>query len=199
MSVYILGGIIGGVLVVAGVAVVIWFAFIMFQTLNAIIYAPQTNDDSFAIGKFTDLLGRAQSNMTVYDDGNKMEGSLYMQQEVVEAVKKKLHDVPNFTMRCYFNFNEPTTLFRQTFDDDDRVTIQTRPTGEARPDDTHYKIIDGGKIAYLSQHEQGESKRKFQVIDCTRVRPWAFERVTDSLLGKYKKDMELKFQPQLAS
>lgn len=186
-----------GLLIFVGVAVVIWHAFIMFQMLNAIIHDPQTNDDDFAIGKFTDLLEQAQSNMTVYDDGNKMEGSLYMQQEVVDAIEQKLHDVPSFTLRCYFNCDDPSTLFRQAFDSEDRVDIRIG-TGE-RPDYTHYKIIDDGRMAYLSQHRHGESKRKFQVIDCTGVNRRALKRVTDSLLGKYKKDIKQKFQSQPAS
>ena len=190
MVIYILGA-IGAVILVVFAVVVIRQTFIGLQMLKATIHDPSTNDDGLAVGSFTDLLEKACSNITVYDDGNKMKGSVYMQQEVVDAVKKKLRDVPNFTMRCYFNYDENDTLFRQTFDSEPRVNIRTRKG--TRPDDTHYKIIDDGRMAYLSQHRQGVSKRAFQVVDCTGVNKLALKSVTDSLLGAYKKDIKQKF------
>ncbi len=198
MVIYILGTIGAGILVVFAV-LVIRQTFIGVQILKATIRDPKTNDDDIAVGRFTDLLEKACSNMMVYDDGNKMEGSVYMQREFVDAVKKKLRDVPDFTMRCYFNYDENDTLFREAFDGHDRVDIRTRPNEDARPNDTHYKIIDDGRMAYLSQHGDGSSEREFQVVDCTRVSKFALKSVTDSLLGEYKKDIKQKFQSQLAS
>ena len=187
----ILLGIIGAVLLAVCTAVMIRLTVIGLQMLKATIHAPSTNDDDLAVDSFTDLLEKAGLNMTVYDDGNNMEGSIYTKQEVVDAVKKKLSNVPSFTMRCYFNYDEKDILFRKTFDGEARVDIRTR--GGTRPDDTHYKIIDAGRMAYLSQHGHGSRQRKFQVVDCTSVSKFALKSVTDNILGEYKKDIEQKF------
>ena len=184
-------GVIGVVLLAVCTAVMIKQTFIGLQRLKATIHDPSTNDDELAVGSFTDLLEEARLNMTVYDDGNDMEGSIYTKQEVVDAVKEKLSNVPSFTMRCYFNYDEKDILFRKTFDGEARVDIRTRKG--ARPDDTHYKIIDDGRMAYLSQHGHGSRQRKFQVVDCTRVSKFALKSVTDNILGEYKKDIEQKF------
>ena len=171
---------------------VIQMTFIGLQMLKTAVCDPSTNDDGLAVESFTDLLERARSNMTVYDDGNDMKGPIYMQQEVIDAVKEKLENNKRFSLRCYFNCNEPT-LFRKEFDSYSKVDIKTRPSGDTRPDDTHYKIIDNGRMAYLSRHEHGSKKREFQVVDCTRVNRFALEGVTDELLGEYKVDIKQKF------
>jgi hypothetical protein len=196
-SMVIFLGVIGAAILLVFAVLVIRQTFIGVQILKATIQEPSTNNDDLAVGSFTDLLEKARSDMMVYDDGNEMEGSVYMQQEVIDAVKKKLRDAPNFIIRCYFNCDEKDTLFRQAFDSEKRVEIRTG-TG-TRPDDTHYKIIDDGRLAYLSQHGHGDSERKFQVVDCTGVNPLVLKIVTDSLLGEYKKDIEKKFPSRLAS
>ena len=193
--------VIGAVFVLGGAVMMVREIRNTSKKLKAVIHEPSTNDDDRAVVNFTDLLEKAHSNMVVYDDGDNTERSIYMQEGVVEAVKKKLDDVPEFTMYCYFNNQEARdTLFCKAFDGHyDRVDIQTRPNGEIRPDDTHYKIIDGGRMAYLSRHEHGSSKREFQVIDCTRVSDSDLKEMTDSLLGEYKQDIERKFPSQPAS
>lgn len=195
MVVYILGA-LGAVILAVCVWIMVREIRITSKRLKAIIHEPSISDDDRAVSSFTDLLEQAHSNMTIYDDGGDNGGSIYMKEEVVEAVRKKLHDMPEFTIRCYFNLNNDT-LFRQAFNDADRVEIQTG-TGE-RPDDTHYKIIDDGRMAYLSRHGLGSSERKFQIIDCTRVDESDFKDMTNSLLGEYKQDIERKFSSQLAS
>ena len=189
----ILIGIAGAALLVVCTAIMIRHIFIGSQMLKATIHPSDSNDDDRAIVRFTELLEQAHSKMTVYDDGNKMDGSIYMNEEVVDAVKKKLDNELGFTMHCYFNYDENDTLFRQTFDDHDRVDIRTRPNEDARPNDTHYKIIDDGRMAYLSRHDDGSSEREFQVIDCTRISKSALKGVTDRLLGEYKTDIAQKF------
>ena len=190
--IYILG-VIGAVILVVCAVSVIWRAFIVFQMLKVTIHNPNTNDDDIAVKRFMDLLDRAHENMAVYDDGNKMKRSVYMQQPFVDAVKKKLADEPNFTMRCYFNFKEDT-LFSETFHNEPRVSIRTGEyTPETRPNDTHYKIIDDGRMAYLSRHKHDSSDRQFQIIDCTQVGKSAFKSVTNKLLGEYMTDIEEKF------
>ena len=195
MVVYILGA-IGTVLLAVCVWIMVREIRITSKRLKAIIHEPSINDDDRAVSSFTDLLEQAHSKMMIYDDGDDNDGSIYMKREVVEAVEKKLADKPNFKIRCYFNLDN-NTLFRKAFNDADQVEIQVG-TGE-RPDDTHYKIIDDGRMAYLSRHGLGSSERKFQIIDCTRVDESELEDMTDSLLGEYKRDIERKFSSSPAS
>ena len=195
MFVYIIG-VIGAVLLVVCAGIMIREIRTTSRRLKAIIHEPGINDDDRAVSSFTDLLEQARCNMTIYDDGDDTEGSIYMNPEVVATIGKKLHAVPNFKMRCYFNLDN-STLFRERFNNESQVKILTG-TG-TRPDDTHYKIIDDGRMAYLSRHERGSRKREFQIIDCTRVDESELEDMTDSLLGEYKQDIEQKFPAQLAS
>ena len=201
MTLYVILGTIGTSILIVGAVFMIWKALIGAQMLRVTIHDPSTNDDNFAVAKFANLLEQAKTKMVVYDDGNEMAGSAYMQRSLIEAVQQKLHDNSIFTMYCYFNYDEPDTLFRQTFDNEPRVDIRTGGhTPETRPSGIHYKIIDDGRMAYLSQHGHGDSERKFQLIDCTEVSEWALKSVTNSLLGEYKKDIKKKFAPsRLAS
>jgi len=191
--VYIIGT-VGGLLLTAYAAKLAKDVFITSQRKRAAI-REDGNDDNRAVESFIDLLAQAHSEMTIYDDGNRMPGSIYMNGKVIEAIKNKLDAEPGFIMRCYFNYDIADTLFRQTFDHDEpRIEIRSGGyTPETRPPNTHYKIIDGGRMAYLSQHGHDSSERKFQLVDCTKVNRLALRHVTDELLGEYKEDMKQKF------
>lgn len=123
------------------------------------------NDHEKARTAFRDLLAEADSDMILYDDGNSMEGSIYEDQAVVDAIRRKLDENPRFTMECMFS-SPDETLFRKELGNEPRVTITRRKGGRSS---VHYKIIDGGRKAHVSRHALGEKRRRFKIVDATEA------------------------------
>lgn len=127
--------------------------------------AEGVNDHEKAQVAFRDLLAEADSDMILYDDGNSMEGSIYEDQAVVDAVRRKLAENPRFTMECMFS-SPDETLFRKALGNEPRVTITRRKGGRSS---VHYKIIDGGRKAHVSRHALGQERRRFKIVDATEA------------------------------
>ena len=149
-----------------------------------------TNDNDKAVQHFIGLLDEAKEKMTIYDDGNDTDGAAYKDTRVIDAVRRKLDQNPDFEMQCFFNYAD-NSPFMEAFGNHPQVDIRTGDGLGAR--DIHYKIIDDGKKAYLSRHDLGDSNRNFKQIDCTEVPERHFEYVTDTILGAYKRDIDRKF------
>ena len=170
-----------GVVLCLVVAVAILYRGWAFLQVSTVV---GWNSDKTAAENFLALLQDGKESMVVYDDGNKMEGSIYRDNAVIDAVRLKLSENPNFRLSCYFNFDDDMP-FTQAFEGHPRVRIVTghgdRPDG-----DVHYKIIDGGLKAHISRHEVASKERRYRVIDCTRVpRRWR-GHVADVLLESHK-------------
>ena len=142
------------------------------------------NSDKTAEDNFLALLQDATESMVVYDDGNKMAGSIYENQQVIDAVHKKLSENPKFRLSCYFNFDH-AVLFRQEFAENPRIQIVTGHRDRPN-DDVHYKIIDEGLKTHISRHEVDSQERQYRIIDCTRVPKGRMAHVADVLLESYK-------------
>lgn len=150
------------------------------------------NNDSLTKQHFLDLLESAEYGIIIYDDGNQMATSIYADQDVIGTFRKKLQESPNFTVRCLFNCNDPSLPFRTEFYEHPSVEIRTRnPDKPEFP--IHYKIIDDGDKAYLSRHDLGESKRNFQMVDCTSVPKKRRKYVRNTVLREYKQDFQQAF------
>ena len=142
------------------------------------------NSDETAASNFLALLQDATESMVVYDDGNRMKGSIYEDERIIAAVRKKLSENPQFRLSCYFNFNHEMP-FTKAFRDHPHVRIVTGQ-GNRPSDDVHYKIIDKGLKAHISRHEFASQERRYRVIDCTRVPKRRRAYVADALLEPYK-------------
>lgn len=154
----------------------------------------EANDDESTKAKFRELLGEARYSMVIYDDGDKVPDSIYMDEGITKLVRQKLDANPDFRMQCLFNCDEPDLLFRNAFIDyASRVEIKTRDQTKPRLA-IHYKIIDGGVKAYLSRHRPGSSQRRFRIVDCTDVSESNRNRVSNAVLGTYKKDFHRAFK-----
>ena len=159
----------------------------------------ELNDDESTKAKFKELLREAQRSMMIYDDGDTVADSIYMDEKITEAVRQKLENNSDFRMQCLFNFDEPDLLFRNAFADyAAQVEIKTRDRTKPRLA-IHYKIIDDGIKAYLSRHLPGSSKRRFKIVDCTNVSESNRNRVSDAILGIYKNDFHQAFKSARAS
>ena len=151
-----------------------------------VITTMDRNSDKAAVENFLALLDDAKESMVVYDDGNKMEGSIYQDDRVIDAVRRKLTENSTFRLSCYFNVNDDMP-FTKALEGHERVRIATGTGREDRPaDDIHYKIIDGGVKAHISRHAFASKERRYRVIDCSKVPRGRRVHVTDVLLEPYK-------------
>ena len=123
------------------------------------------NDHDRARAAFRELLDEADSGMILYDDGNSMEGSIYEDRAVVDAIRRKLDENPRFTMECMFS-SPDETLFRKELGNAPRITITRRKGARSS---VHYRIIDGGRKAHVSRHALGQERRRFRIVDATEV------------------------------
>ena len=184
-----------GVLAVSAVAGV-WYLLRSFHFLYAEVTPVKVHDDASVARNFIRLLDEARASMIVYDDGNMMQGSLYNDQSVIDAVRSKLRADPAFELRCLFNCSDPSE-FRTELAHERQVDIRTRRDA-GRRSKIHYKIIDGGAKAYLSRHAREASKRRFRVVDCTGVPERHRSRVAKSLLGRHVADFARAFNAAAA-
>ncbi len=153
-----------------------------------------TNDDEKAAQQFIKLLGLAEHTVIVYDDGNSMQGGMYEDCQVIEAVREKLKS-PGFSIRCCFNFNDDLAFTRELAHENG---VEIRTIGRGRrttgTDDVHYKIVDGGTHAYLSKHAVGSRDRMVKIVDCTGVSKWGFKHAVKRELGFYMDEFERNFR-----
>ena len=151
------------------------------------------NDGQVTQDKFLELLDEARDSMIIYDNGDYVSGSIYMNQGITESVKQKLDSHPAFYMHCVFNFDKPDLVFRKALEGiSPRVEIRTYDPRQPRLA-THYKIIDNGAKAYLSRHLPGDTRRHFRIVDCTRVPKAHSNRVSNMVLGTYKNHFQQAF------
>lgn len=129
------------------------------------------NSDETAVEQFIALLDEAKQSMVVHDDGNNMDGSIYHNKKIIDAVRRKLSENERFRLSCHFNFND-AVQFTTELGGCSRVQIEVGDG--ARPDDdVHYKIIDGGIKAHVSRHKVASRERRYKMIDCSGVpRPY---------------------------
>ncbi len=143
------------------------------------------------------MLDAAESQITIFDDGDKVNDSLYEDSSIVNAFVQKRQAVPGFAIACYFN-NPRQTPFRDALEGQPGVTICTGDGTKREGYEVHYKIIDGGKMGYLSRHEEHSLARRFQFIDCSEVTRWGFPAVSEKHFGKYFRDFDKRCEYALA-
>ena len=147
------------------------------------------NDDTAAATTFTDILRRAQETLIIHDDGDKAEGTVYDNTDVIDAVRRQLADNQALRIRCLFNDREDLDLVRQMRSEyPGRFDVRYR-AGARPPGDIHYKIADDGTIGHLSSHEHGQRERKFKLLDCSNAK----ERTRKRVFGKYIDQFENGF------
>ncbi len=163
-------------IIAAGLISIPWLRDAVEVSRTRVTELPPNNNES-AVEEYLDLLGEAEREIVMYDDGDAADGSLYESQAVVEALRAKIADNPEFTVKCVLNDQRRRTLFERKLGALTQVDIRPRRENQGR---VHYKIIDGRK-AYVSRHGRGDICRARKIIDCTNSqrrngRPLALQR-----------------------
>ena len=145
--------------VVVVAAVSVWMAY----ERSLLFVTDVNNDDEQAIKHFLAVLSSAEQELLVHDDGDKARGSLYDDEDTVQAVRERLRECPDLKIRCLLNFNEGVQLAALGGEYGSR--FQVRYLHQRPADDVHFKIADGGKMAYLSTHPKGVAERKGCMVE----------------------------------
>ena len=175
----------------ASTVFIVWMLHRTFQYMYVQVFPIQINDEDSVVSNFIELLDEARTSMILYDDGNDMDGSVYNDSRVIDAVHRKLRSNPDFGLQCLFN-SDDDVKFRKEFAHEPQVDIRTR-SDVGRERKTHYKIIDGGSKALLSRHEWGSRQRKYKIVDCTNLSKRHRRRVGGIVLRKHIEDFTTAF------
>ncbi len=127
------------------------------------------NKDEQATAMFIDLLNQTHRRIDIHDDGNDFAGSMYNSQEVIDVLRERIQK-RNIKVRCLFNdANQPLELLNlaQMEEFGSNIEIWYLKGGRQEPD-THYKIVDGGRLVHLSRHEHGASERGYRLRKALR-------------------------------
>ena len=141
------------------------------------------NDEEDAIRHFLAVLDRAERELLVHDDGDQTNGSLYDDENTVEAVRERLQTCPNLKIRCLLNFKADVRM--AALSEEYGVRFQVRYLHQRPIDDVHFKIADGGKMAYLSVHPRGVTERQGQIIEDLGAREYVRKRRLGGLIDDF--------------
>ena len=126
------------------------------------------NDNEFAKELLLKLIAAAEQSLEIFDDGDIMERSIYMDEDVVNAVQEKLRTIPNFRLDCWFN-KDANTLFKNKLVSTKGVNIRCPSKAERPVMEKHYKIVDNGLLVYISEHQLGSTERTYDFYNCKKV------------------------------
>ena len=149
-------------IVIALIVSIPWLKDAIEVSRTVVIEMPPNSNEE-VVSAFLRLLGEADTEIIMYDDGDTNDGSLYQNETVVQAIKNKIGDNPEFKVDCVLNNQLGNTLLERELADEPTVRIRHRHGTQSR---VHYKIIDRRK-AYVSCHQPGQANRNRKLIDCT--------------------------------
>lgn len=141
------------------------------------------NDDEGAIRHFLTVLGKAEHELLVHDDGDKTNGSLYDDETTVQAVRARLRTCPDLKIRCLLNFKADVRM--AGLSEEYGAKFQVRYLHQRPTDDVHFKIADGGRMAYLSVHPRGVTERQGQIIEDLGAREYVRKRRLGGLIEDF--------------
>lgn len=136
---------------------------------------------------FLSLVDEARRSIELFDDGNKLHDSICESERVIRNIREKLDRSEHFTITCHFNKDEELR-FTSAFETHDRVSIFAGIDPQRSQDQVHYKIIDDGRIAYLSARGHAESERSFRRLDSTELQGKALKDTTQFLFRELREN-----------
>ena len=131
------------------------------------------NTDEQATTMFIGLLNQTRRRIDIHDDGNDFAGSMYNSPEVIGALRERIQE-RNIKVRCLFNdADQPLELLNLARTDEfgSHIEVWYLRGGRQEPD-THYKIVDGGRLVHLSRHARGAGERGYRLRKALRW--WEF-------------------------
>ena len=149
----------------------------------------EENSDDQAVTNSVILTKEAKREIEIFDDGDNFEGSAYNDDRLIDAVLSKLREYQDFKVRVFFNIGDPELKFIQKLRGCPQVEIYVRED-DKRPDDRHYRIIDGGIKGNISKHPFGDGRRVYQNFDCVAKSKSDTERAGRNVLRVLRQPMK---------
>ena len=146
------------------------------------------NTDEQATAMFIGLLNQTRRRIDIHDDGNDFADSMYNSPEVIDALRERIRK-RNIKVRCLFNdADQPLELLELARSEEfrNRIEIWYLNGGRQEPD-THYKIVDSGRLVHLSRHEHGASERGYRLRKALR---WWEVRTRHRISKQYRDHFE---------
>lgn len=131
------------------------------------------NTDEQATTMFIRLLNQTRRRIDIHDDGNDFAGSMYNSPKVIGALRERIQE-RSIKVRCLFNdADQPLELLNLARTDEfgSHIEVWYLRGGRQEPD-THYKIVDGGRLVHLSRHARGAGERGYRLRKALRW--WEF-------------------------
>lgn len=91
-------------------AVILWWWH--WDRVNIRMYSG-VNDDDAAARMFMRVLGAAKESLVIHDDGDRIDGTVYEDECVIDAVRRQLRRHDALTIQCLFNYKEDLALVRR--------------------------------------------------------------------------------------
>lgn len=174
----------------------LWATFMEAGRLSLIVVVDEGPNSNQAVKRhLLEIIKAAQQDIEMFDDGDDDADSIYQDPMIVAALKQKLATIPDFRVTCYLN-EDNDLLFRREMEEwYPRAQVHAGIQPTARPEQqVHYKIADGGRLSYLSQHPRGEAERWFRRYDCTRLRKRDLRIEADRLFGPFQRSVAETYQ-----
>ena len=174
---------VASAIVLVSIVVTIAVAVLIAWDFSFLRVTDVENDKRGATKRFFDVLAQAEHELLIHDDdeGNLCDG------DVVQAVRERLRACPSLKVRCLLNFNTDGCM--AVLSEEYGHRFQIRYLHQQPTDDVHFKIADGGKVAYLSTCGEDTAERRGQVIEDTGTRAY----VRKHRLGGFIKDFNEGF------
>ena len=119
------------------------------------------NSDSDAARLFVDLVNYAKSSIVIREDGDSSDSSIYNDEEVLNAIRKRLVEFPELEFKCLFN-EEANLQLLNLVDKEHPENFKIWYAKGYRPTlETHYKVIDDGYVVFLSRYKRGDKRRPY--------------------------------------
>lgn len=174
-------------LILVVIALVVGIIFIVrAQKYLSVRILSGSNDDEAATSVFKELVAEVERDFIIHDDGG--DGApIYDDCGVVEAVRKRLREQGTLTIRCLFN--QRGARIESLEKEFPCRFIVHHEQDKRKNSDVHFKIIDGGRKAYLSTHAAGISERRYELIDCTD----STRKIRQQMFGKFYHRVTMDF------
>lgn len=186
---------VAAALIAAGAAFIAWLLWDGFRHRTAqpldVVFENGVNDDAEASSRFIKVVGHATRELIVHDDGNDMPGTIYNDEEVIDAVDRQMAHHEALVVKCLFNTCQRLAMVeRLSKGYPTRFHVRYRRWPWQRPAfDVHYKIADRGAIGHLSHHGYGAEERYYEVRNCLHVN----QRERTIEFGKYMRRFKWQF------
>ena len=202
----ILGIVLVGAMMAGAIATIVVMCTMMSSAFDevdlwvGVTVEKDVNDGKKALAAVLNLVEDAQGSLEVFDDGNPVEDSIYDKDALVDAVRQKLETHPKFEVTCYFNADARERRFCEELFDHDRVTIydSLELVPRNRSPEEHYKIIDGGRRGYVTEHGFDERRRESTSYNATGLPDREIRAKAKILYGNMRKKRAFQTEAQSA-